>query len=127
MCIYGAPYKNPGNYIIIFTCCPASGLFWWSPTIHRCISQNKDKMEEFLLFRSPFSSTGAYYLGIFIYFGFYIIQFIAICQNQSYLHNSSLFWLMQQCFVGDHQNKPGSEKRNILTEEVWIRSANLVI
>ena len=24
--------------------CRESGLFWWSPTIHRCISQNKDEL-----------------------------------------------------------------------------------
>ena len=80
--------KSSSRKIVIYQMSTrrSHGCFDGSPTLsvpymHRSISQNKDKMEKFLLFRSPFSSHWSLLLENIHLFWVLHLQFIAISQN----------------------------------------------
>ena len=82
-------------------------LFSYPLSMHHCVSQKNHKMEEFLPFKSPWSSHRSLLLENIHLFWVLHLQFITICQNQSYLHNSSLFWLTQWCMESGYENYHG--------------------
>ena len=59
----------------------APWLFWYPLSMHHCVSQNKDKMEEFLLFRSPWSSHRSVLVENIHLIWVLHLKFIAIYQN----------------------------------------------